>query len=168
MYYGFFFAVLWMIIGAMLYRQSKLNSAKKMKEFSARMTDEVLSLQPDQEARKEWMQETFGEEKERISIGDAMALAKRAQGQAEIQKLFIAEMSFYAEWGYYTASLESLRVFLNPGPYEISIDSDSISFVIRAEGNIDSDNFSDIILMGEEGGFYFEEDDIRNERNPVD
>jgi len=93
----------------------------------------------------------------------ALAQARRASGLANLRNIFTYEMCYYAETGKYSPDMKELGVYVTPKYYKFSIETDgNDKLIVRGEGNIDNDDFIDVIIMDETGQFYIVQDDITN------
>jgi len=129
--------------------------------------DSTVILFPQQgiyEVLLGWIEENFGEGKKTLTVSDALAAAKRASGLGTLRTILTYEMMYYVEMGEFEPDIRKLDL-PESKYYDISIKTDHDKLEIRAEANIDQDDYMDIIIMDERGEIHIVEDDLKNKRD---
>jgi|GEM_PF-5501311 len=113
---------------------------------------------------KEWVEEQFGDPDRIITPGDALRMSRRTAAYAKLRSIYTAEMMHFAEYAEYTTNLDEFGISMLPDKYykySVKILGQE-KIEIRAEGNIDTDSYKDVIIIDETGQIKIIEDDLKN------
>jgi len=100
-----------------------------------------------------------------ISPFAAIAKAKRAGGMAYVRNIYTSEMVHFAEMDCFEPDLDKLGCRSESKVYNVTVSVRDDKLTIRAEGNIDADDFLDVLVVNEDGVIQIASDDISNKHN---
>ena len=97
---------------------------------------------------------------------EAIAASKRAIAYSNMRSIIKAEKDFFAENARYSTSFDELGHRPNDKTYEYYLKSPTATqFNVEAVGNLDTDDYRDVIVMNRFGDVEIIEDDLRNWKN---
>lgn len=113
--------------------------------------------------KKQWAEDYYGDSNYVPTNEEAVAAAERAGAYADMRSIVTASQQYFAEKGGYTEDFGELGIKPKSENYIFSVvvTSDR-TMKVRAAGNIDSDEFRDIIEMNQLGDVKIIEDDLRD------